>query len=125
MLSLNPPAIALTVWARITTSGVVINSSPDWVSLPGVPSQVEDERQQGVFLLSVCGDTRNLLTRAEVYSLFGKQGEKNINLQTDLTTHRMKPNQIKLNQETSENELHYITRLVRESMFTYFVLLQL
>lgn len=51
---------------------------PDWISLPGVLPQVEDDWLDGVLLLRVCGDTRHLLTRAEVYTLFGERGKKTL-----------------------------------------------
>ncbi len=65
--------VVLDIWCPI------INPLPDWVSLPRVLSQVKDEWLHGVFLLRVCCNTGNLLTRTEVYALFGKQGE-NIDL---------------------------------------------
>lgn len=56
------------------TWGPVTPGSPEGEPLPGVSSQVEDQRQLGVLLLRVGGDARHVLPGAEIHALERQAG---------------------------------------------------
>lgn len=70
---LSTLACACTGWAWLTFSwqlqGLLVPCSPEGVPLPWVSSQVEDERQLRVLLLHVGGDSRDILSGAEINAL--------------------------------------------------------